>query len=252
MIRYTLPLVLLALAIGVPTKSLASKSQVDLLLCLAADASASVSDFEYALQRAGHAEAIEDEEVLDAIAGGHHGKIAVAYVEWARPDQQHLGADWTVIDGPESASQFAEQIRTAPQPPWIGFNVRDTSTGDAIRYCMKQFESAPVRAARKIIDISSDGTSNVGVRASQARDHALNAGATINVLAIARPVNRSLSFGHTRPEGGLINYFIENVAGGTGSFVEPAAGYESFAVMMRKKFLVEIAGNAALATTRSR
>lgn len=216
-------------------------SDVDLLLCLAADASHSVSEIEYALQRNGHANAIIDPEVIGAIMEGERGRIAVTYIEWARPDQQFLAADWEIVDGPESASAFSMKIRTAAVPPWIDFNVRDTSTGEAIRYCLKRFDASPYKARRKVIDISSDGTSNSGVDIIRARDRAVGLGVTINVLAISRSLEAAHYTSHTRPEGGLVNYFVANVAGGYGSFVHSATDYRSFSAMMRRKFLLEIA-----------
>jgi Protein of unknown function (DUF1194) len=219
----------------------AGAAKVDMLLCLAADASESVNEFEYRLQRFGHAAAIADAEVIDAIRNGAHGRIAVTYFEWARPDQQYLGVDWQIVDSEASARQLAGRIRDAPTPPWISYNVRDTSTGDAVRYCLKQFAASPFSAGRRVIDISSDGTSNAGVRINDVRDLAVAQGIVINVLAISRPIDSAHAFDHTRPRGGLVNYFAQNVAGGQGSFVEAATGYQSFADMMKRKFLVEIA-----------
>jgi Protein of unknown function (DUF1194) len=215
--------------------------EVDMLLCLAADASESVSEIEFRLQRIGHAAAITDSEVVEAIQGGTRGKIAVTYFEWARPDQQSLGADWQVVDNETSAQRLAARIRNAPPPPWISFNTRDTSTGEAVRYCLKQFAVSPYLSGRRVIDISSDGTSNAGVRINEIRDVAVSQGVIINVLAISRPIEAAHAFDHTRPRGGLVNYFVENVAGGRGSFVEKATGYHSFADMLKRKFLVEIA-----------
>lgn len=233
---------LMVMLSGGQVRAETTSADVDLLLCLAADASESVSEFEYYLQRQGHADAIEDDEVVQAVRSGSHGRIAVTYMEWAKPDQQFLGVDWQVIDGIETAREMARKIRAAPSPPWIRFNVRDTSTGDAIRYCLKRFDAAPVGATRRIIDISSNGTSNAGGQISHARDMALDRGVVINVLAIARPIEVAHPFEHTRPQGGLVNYFARNVAGGNGSFVEPASNYGSFAAMIRRKFLTEIAG----------
>lgn len=240
-LRMMIAFLVLVAIFGGRARAETDPAAVDLLLCLAADVSESVSEFEYYMQRRGHADAIEDGEVVQAIQGGAHGRIAVTYMEWARPDQQFVGVDWHVIDGIESARGMARKIRNAPPPPWIRFNVRDTSTGDAIRYCLKRFDAAPVDAARRIIDISSNGTSNAGGRISRARDMALDRGVVINVLAIARPIEAAHPFGHTRPQGGLVNYFAQHVAGGNGSFVEPVTSYDSFTTMMRRKFLTEIA-----------
>ncbi len=215
--------------------------EVDMLLCLAADVSESVTPQEYDLQRKGHASAIEDPEIVALIEKGLHGRIAALYVEWARQDQQFLGVDWRIIEDQKSASIFAEEIRDSPEPPWIKAPVRNTSTGEAVQYCLRQFQKAPVKAVRSVIDISSDGTNNIGVEVSEVRDEAVSRGIVINVLAIEDTADAAHHFTHTRPKGGLVNYFKTKVAGGTGAFVEWAESYESFGETMKRKFLLELA-----------
>lgn len=215
--------------------------KVDMLLCLAADVSESVQPDEYDLQREGHASAIEDPRIVRLIGKGLHGKVAVAYVEWARQDQQFLGVDWHVIGDAASARDFAQKIRTSPDPPWLTAPVRNTSTGEAIQYCLRQFEKAEFAADRRVIDISSDGTNNIGVEVTEVRDQAVSDGIVINVLAIEDPVDVAHPFTHTRPKGGLVNYFKAKVAGGSGAFVVSAESYDSFGESMKRKFLLELA-----------
>ena len=216
--------------------------EVDMLLCLAADVSESVTRPEYELQREGHAAAIEDEEVVAFIKKGLLGRVAVVYVEWADQLQQSLGVDWSVIDDQTSASAFANRIRRSPAPSWIASPVRNTSTSEAIRSCLKQFDNAPVKAARHIIDLSTDGTHNMGTEITVVRDEAVQRGATINVLAIIDMADSAHPFTHTRPKGGLVNYFETNVAGGAGAFVESANGWNSYGETLKRKFLLELAG----------
>ncbi|MGI9354805.1 MAG: DUF1194 domain-containing protein, partial [Rhizobiaceae bacterium] len=52
----------------------------------------------------------------------------------------------------------------------------------------------------------------------------------------------TLHFTHTRPKGGLVNYFKAKVAGGNGAFVEWAESYDTFGETMKRKFLLELAG----------
>ncbi|MEL6966713.1 MAG: DUF1194 domain-containing protein [Pseudomonadota bacterium] len=222
-------------------KSASAKPEVDMLLCMAADVSESVTKADYDLQKKGHADAIRHPEVVAAISGGRFGKIAATYVEWAKQDQQFIAAPWQVIGNAQSASAFGKAIDTAPPPPWITNPVRNTSISEAILFCLRQFENAPVRAARKVIDLSSDGTHNIGAELAPSRQRALEAGAVINALAIVNSDNPYPYVTHENPEGGLPNYFRSNVVGGSGSFVESAEGYEDFARMIRRKFLLEIA-----------
>ena len=59
------------------------RGRVDLLLVLAVDASASISAEEASMQQHGYQRALPHREVLDAIASGQSGAIAIATVAWA-------------------------------------------------------------------------------------------------------------------------------------------------------------------------
>ena len=56
---------------------------VDAAIVLAADVSRSIDDGEFALERRGYADAIQSQQLIDAISTGPHGAIALAYLEWA-------------------------------------------------------------------------------------------------------------------------------------------------------------------------
>lgn len=227
----------LALCAAMPARG----EPVDILLCLAADVSESVTASEYDLQKEGHASAIEDPDVVDLIASGPHGRIAVLYVEWADQEQQHEGIDWQVVGDLPSARDVAQKIRTAATPPWIGRKVRNTSISEVVQYCLRRFATAPAVSRRRVIDISSDGTNNVGARIDHVRDLAVSQGVVINALAIEDSLSPFPDGTHTRPIGGLVSYFEANVVGGPGAFVEVAKGYASFGDMIRKKFILELA-----------
>ena len=64
---------------------------------LAADVSRSIDDGEFALERRGYADAIQSQQLLDAISTGPHGAIALAYVEWAGEGEEKVVVDWAVI-----------------------------------------------------------------------------------------------------------------------------------------------------------
>jgi hypothetical protein len=228
------------LATTASAQSPAASTEADMLLCMAADASESVTAADYTLQKEGHASAIRDRDVVNAIRAGWHGRIGAIYVEWANHAQQHIAAPWTVLDGMESATAFSAKIAAAPQPGWISNPVRNTAISEAIMFCMDQFARAPVSASRWVIDLSSDGTHNFGASLADTRQNALNAGATINALAIINSDSPFMYHTHENPEGGLPYYFESQVIGGTGSFVEVADGYEDFAQVIRRKFVLEL------------
>ena len=93
-----------------------------------------------------------------------------------------------------------------------------------------------------MIDISGDGRNNRGRPAAEARDDAVRAGVTINGLPILAV------------EPDLEEFYRDNVIGGPGAFVIPAASFETFADAILKKLVIEIsdAQGAAGSALRSR
>jgi Protein of unknown function (DUF1194) len=84
-----------------------ASAEVDAAVVLAADVSRSIDDGEFALERRGYAEAIQSQKLLDAISTGHHGAIALAYVEWAGESEQMIVVDWAIIRKAADARAFA-------------------------------------------------------------------------------------------------------------------------------------------------
>ena len=225
---------LLVLLVGIGTAARAE--QVDLQLALIADVSRSVDNDEFRLQREGFASALTDPRVLSAIRSGAVGAIGVTFIEWSGDDEQKVVVDWTVIRDGESGAVVADQIRTAPR----SFTGR-TSISAAIDFTVRRFEASGLTSARKVIDVSGDGTNNAGRDVTSARDEAVAKGFVINGLAI---INLNPNFGfiaHTQPPGGLPNYYRQNVMGGPGAFVLQIDDFHSFADAMATKLLNEIA-----------
>jgi hypothetical protein len=207
---------------------------VDLELVLAADASGSIDSGEIRLQREGYAAAITDPEILQAVrAAGYRGKIAVAYVEWGDADSQEIVVPWTIVDGPESAASFARELGDRPR---LAFG--RNAIGSVIDFSQRQIEGNAHEGERKVIDVSADSAwSWNGVPLQLARDRAIEAGITINGLAV---LCRTCS---GRPTSGdLEGEFTRRIIGGPASFVITADGNTSFAEAVRKKLLLEIAG----------
>ena len=73
---------------AMPQSAAAAKEYVDLELVLAVDVSMSMDVEEQKLQRDGYVAAFRDPELLKAIQGGLHGRIAVTYIEWAGSQTQ--------------------------------------------------------------------------------------------------------------------------------------------------------------------
>jgi hypothetical protein len=230
----------LVLVFGCLAGSVAARADtVDLLLVLAADVSRSINDGEFDLQRKGYAKALTDPRVLSAIAGGNNHAVAVTFVEWAGDEEEKTVVEWTVIRDEEAAGSVAAAITAAPRS-FLG----RTSISGAIDYALARFAEAPAQSAKRVIDISGDGTSNSGRPVTDARDEAVAHGVTINGLAIINTqANPGFAY-HTHPPGGLPKYYEENVIGGPGAFLLVVENFDTFADAIARKLAAEIAGVA--------
>ena len=212
---------------------------VDAAVVLAADVSRSIDDEEFALERRGYADAINSQQLLDAISTGPRGAIALAYVEWAGDGEERVVVDWAVIRNEKDARAFVATMTAAPRS-FIG----RTAIGAAIDFSFALFAESGFEATRRVIDVSGDGTSNQGRLVTEARDAAVGAGAVINGLAIynkkAAMMGGYLAM-HTHPPGGLAQYYRENVIGGPGSFVVEIDDFRTFGEAMMRKLVNEIA-----------
>jgi hypothetical protein len=206
---------------------------VDLALALAVDVSGSIDPDEAALQRQGYVSAFSDPTVVGVIRTGQHGRIAVAYYEWASNLDFRLVVDWTVIDGADAARAFADQL--AAQPIRIGLR---TSISGAIEYGVQLIERAPVTATRRVIDISGDGPNNDGRYVLDARQAALDKGISINGLPVLNERPNRYGFPNL-PDLDL--YYEGCVIGGPNAFIVVAKSFPDFAVAVKRKLVLEIA-----------
>ena len=199
----------------------------DIVLALMVDASGSVNQKRFELQRRGYADAFRNRQVLNAIRGGANGSILVIMVQWTGPSMQALAVPWTLIKDEASANAFADAIEAAPRQLFGG----GTSVSGAIDHAMLLLQAAPYRGLKRVIDISGDGSNNRGRDVREARDEAVRAGVIINGLPIV-----SLEYD-------LDKYFFNNVIGGPGAFIVPADSYENFSQAIVRKLILEIASN---------
>jgi len=209
---------------------------VDVALVLAADVSRSIDSGEFDLQRKGYAAGITSAKVLTAIQAGVHQSIAVCFVEWSGPEEQAVVVNWTVIRDGESAAEFASILLAAPR----SFTGR-TSISAGIDFAVQQLAQSGLKAERRIIDVSGDGTNNAGRAVTDARDDAVAAGIIINGLAIINDRPAGYFFAHTQPPEGLPAYYRNNVVGGTGAFLQVVQDFTTFGDAITNKLLTEIA-----------
>ena len=211
----------------------AGAETVDLELVLAVDVSGSVDQDEARLQRDGYVAAITDPQVIEAIRGGLHGRIAVAYVEWAGYRHRRLVVDWHPIHDRPSAEAFARRLAAAPVATGVS-----TSISGAIAFALPLFGSGGFQGVRRVIDISGDGPNNDGPEVTGARDRALAMGVTINGLPILNQRPNVAGFPNLDD---LDAYYDGCVIGGPGAFMVVAQGFDTFAAAIRRKLILEIA-----------
>lgn len=202
-----------------------SDATVDLRLVLAVDASGSVNEARFELQKSGYAAAFRHPRVLQAIRSGPHRAIAVTMMQWTGPALQVQVLPWTLLGDEGATLAFAAAIDAAPRRLFSG----GTSISGAIDQGVALLAQCPYEGPRSVIDVSGDGGNNRGRSASQARDEAVAAGIVINGLPI-------LALDPT-----LDQHYLHNVIGGPNSFMVPASTFEEFADAILKKLIIEIA-----------
>lgn len=207
-----------------PQFQLAPDAEVDLDLVLAVDSSGSVDDERFDLQKQGYAEAFRSPKVLDAIRAGDRQAIAVSMMQWTGPTLHVVMVPWMVIKDAESAELFAAAVLASPRQIFGG----GTSLSGAIDYSVLMLNTTPYRGTRKVIDISGDGSNNLGRSVEQARDEAVKMGIRINGLPILLL------------ERDLDEYFRQSVIGGPGAFSIPVRNYDVFADSILRKLITEI------------
>jgi hypothetical protein len=202
-----------------------AQTALDLHLVLAVDVSGSVNPQRFELQKMGYVTAFQNRRVLNAILSGRHQSIAVTMMQWSGPFLQAQVVPWTILKDEASLKGFAAAIESAPRMMYGG----GTSISGAIDQGSALFPQAPLKAERRVIDVSGDGSNNRGRSVTQARDEAVDAGIVINGLPI-------LAF-----EPYLDQYFKDYVIGGPGAFLIPAKTFETFAEAILMKLILEIA-----------
>ena len=228
-LAYRAALIVLGVSLAGAVAPASAQTAVDLQLVLAVDASGSVSEERFQLQKQGYVAAFRSPRLLQAIGSGPTRAIAVTMVQWTGPTLQVQVVPWMLVNDQVSMRAFADAIDLAPRTLFGG----GTSISGAIDHAMTLFPKTELQGARRIIDVSGDGANNRGRPAPAARDDAVRAGASINGLPILTL------------EPDLDRYYRDNVVGGPGAFVIAAESYETFADAVLKKLVIEIAARPA-------
>jgi hypothetical protein len=209
---------------------------VDVELVLAVDVSRSVDPEEMEMQMKGYASAFRDPRLIEAMARGPVGAVAVTLFTWSDWNiQEHL-VPWTKISDERSASRFAAAVDAAPRRVHLY-----TSISGAMDFAARLYGRG-FEGTRKVLDISGDGINNSGRDVEAARGDAVEQGITINGLAVLDRAPPPLGLAGQQP---LDDYFRERVIGGPGAFLMVAEGFEAFEQAVRRKIIREIASAPA-------
>ena len=154
-------------------------------------------------------------------------------LDWSSPEFNRVVLDWTIIDGKNSAAEFANQIRTAPRTPG-----RRTSISGAIEMGALMLEASEknIVATRRVIDVSGDGPNNDGRPLGDAHKEVMMQKIIINGL----PIMDENANGYYP---NLDKYFAGCVVGGTGAFVVVVRSFKDFGAAMRRKLILEISSD---------
>src|SRR6056297_4276926 len=225
--RGLLPVVLVILLItgmSIPQPA-RSQQQMELHLVLAFDASASVNDIEFEIQRTGTARALRHASIRAAIEQSRGG-VAISIVQWSSIGLQALGLDWAVLHTAAEVEAFADQVRAMPRKLSGGGTMIHTG----LAFAAEQLDTAPGTARRRVIDLSGNGRSDDHDRMVEMRDRLVREGVVINALAIEEH------------NDDLTSYYYRFLIGGPGAFVITADEFDDFRDAMRKKLYREIMG----------
>lgn len=194
----------------------------EVAILFAIDVSASVDAGEYALQSGGHAAAITDPEVIDAIQS--IGGVQVTLMHWSGGVHQELRTPWTALSDAASAHAYAARLAQIERR----VDSEATALGSALNFVEHSWPDEARRCRRRVVDISGDGVSNTGVPIAPTRARLIEDGVTLNGLVIG---------GGDPPPA---PFYRERVIGGPGAFLEIAEGYADYARAFKLKLLREL------------
>ncbi|WP_342713985.1 DUF1194 domain-containing protein [Loktanella salsilacus] len=204
----------LALLPSLPAKA------CDVALLLAIDVSNSVDSAEYRLQVDGLADALTDPAIIDALVAGNS---AISVVQWSGIDRQSVTLPWSRIATARDVAALSQSARLMPR----AYTLSGTAPAEAILFSLANFGPVP-DCSRRVIDISGDGTPNIGADVASARQQAQRDGITINAIAI-----ESMGLAIT-------NFYARQVITRDG-FVVTARRHRDYPRAIRAKILRELA-----------
>lgn len=208
-----------------------SRTPVDLELAFVVDASGSIDDDEFQLQRQGYASALLNPKVQNAIGSGFLRSIAVSYIEFSASGCTEMSVPWSPVHDLVSAREFGDRILAKERLSCSGGN----AISEGVALAVTSMEQNTFEGTRRVIDVSGDGPNTMGIPIEIVRDTAIANRITINGLVIHRPEMPDLE-----------DYFRAAIVGGHRSFVIKAKNRQTFAAAILKKMILEIAETSSI------
>lgn len=231
-----------------------SRPAVDVMIVLAVDVSSSVDDEEYELQRQGIVEALADREVGYVLETCNAGGVGITYMEWSgAPGVQQTKQQiaWNKMHTAKDLSVFAHTLLNKVHR---AYGHGDTDILSALVYSNELFETAPLVAERKIINISGDGTQNISPnmfwpasidpsksmagRLKQGRDVLLKKHPKLTIDALTIKDNNHHAF--DKSEMLLPDYFRAYVIGGHSAHVLEVADRKEYGDTLKSMLIREL------------
>jgi hypothetical protein len=222
---------------------------ISIELVFAVDTSMSIDGFEFGLLMKGIANAFRTPEIVDLI--GQHDGVAVSLFQWSSEVNAQYMIPWHLLKDPASVLAFAAEVEKAERDPNRVF----TGIGGAIDFGVRLIAENAFEGRQLKIDVSGDGSNNIGVPPAIPRRAAKALGIEINGLPIltriveysartsttAGPMSLGRYQAHTNVDFfDLETYYRENVILGAGAFIEIANDYDDFARAFLRKLRLEI------------
>lgn len=222
--------VAVVLTIALPAQAL----QCRVALLVAIDVSGSVNEAEYAQQINGLAVALNDPDVRSLILFSADAPVSFAVFEWSSRNHQYVIQPWISLDGPIALDRVITQIRSH-QRVRAGLK---TAMGTAL-----DFGAAMLRQQshcwQQTIDVSGDGTNNIGLAPKDVYRNPTFDRITVNALVVGNPANTAEDGSALSPEA-LRRYYEAQVIHGQNAFAMIAYGYADYSRAMQRKLMREL------------
>ena len=212
-------LVTLALTCFFAVLSGTSARSCELALILMVDVSSSIDPGEYRFQVDGMADALLDPTIAEILV---RDQVALSVVQWSGIGEAEMSITWQRMLSPDAVVNFSNRAR-AVERRWERSR---TAIGDAIAFGAAQF--GPVEdCRRRVMDVSGDGASNLGMDTATVRREIQARGIEINGLAIDRV-------------GVSVTEFYRRFMITQGGFVITATGYSDYPRAIAAKLFREL------------